>query len=479
MEQAIKTWCDDHLWNCKKFEYREIPSESINIIYDLLINKKFNEPKTDMELLYFGQYYEKEYYSYKHLSNTIHHYRSKDEYRNEWVARNKINEENMIKYYLMAIEKRNFIAMYNFITYYEDEEIPNSFQKHPELMKDYQNSIEKCDADLIYKIAQYYEKRIRDSPYFSKIMRKYYVLSVEKGRLDAINDLIEHYKWKKNKKNTKNKLIKYYLMAIEKGLPDANYNLAKYYKESIRYDTENDGENNMIKYYLMAVEKEGNVDVMVQLGNYYNLKYDDESTMKYYLMAINKGNYEAMKNLANYYKNIGNEEQLLKYSLMADDQQRLDIENESTSYYNNGISDAMNNLINYYEKNDDMENMIKYEFMDLKNRKTTLCKERIEFYIDNDLIDHFIEFCIKIDDRKTLIKIIKMYMKSYTGKSKKLNDIILSLNEEELDNLPNYINIYYNLLQNQLEMIDIHVKYAPSGTGYQEAKASFLEQLTL
>jgi TPR repeat protein len=88
---------------------------------------------------------------------------------------------------------------------------------------------------------------------------------------------------------------KYYLMAIDLGNSDAMNNLAYYYY------TKDDFEK-MEKYYLMAIEL-GNSNAMKNLATYYYEKNNFEKMEKYYLMAIELGNCYAMNSLATFYYN--------------------------------------------------------------------------------------------------------------------------------------------------------------------------------
>ena len=175
--------------------------------------------------------------------------------------------DQMEKYYLMAIEKGNNVAMNNLGFYYQ------------------------------------YEKKDYDQ------MEKYYLMAIEKGNSDAMNNLGLYYEdIKKNYDQTK----KYYLMSIEKGNDCAMNNLGLYYME-IEKDYKQ-----MKKYYLMAIERE-NSDAMNNLGFYYKkIEKDYDQMKKYYLMAIGKGHSGAMLNLAYYYKMIKKDyDQMEKYYCMA------------------------------------------------------------------------------------------------------------------------------------------------------------------
>ncbi len=197
---AIKEWLSKN-----DYKYKNIPDESINNIYDLLINEKFNEPKNDIEMVYYAHYYD-------------------------------INNEhnNMMKYYLMAIDCGNNDAMNNLAIYYQN-------------IKDYDN------------------------------MMKYFLMAIENNNVIAMNNLACYYKKNQDYDN----MLKYYLMAIDKNYSTAMYNLGVYYQNIKDYD-------NMKKYYLMAIDK-GNSDAMNNLGVYYYTNKDYDNMMKYYLMAINNG----------------------------------------------------------------------------------------------------------------------------------------------------------------------------------------------
>jgi tetratricopeptide (TPR) repeat protein len=105
---------------------------------------------------------------------------------------------------------------------------------------------------------------------------------------------------------------KYYLMSIDKGDSNAMNQLGCYYENIEKnYDEAK-------KYYLMAIDK-GNSNAMNQFGCYYeNIEKNYDEAKKYYLMAIDKSNSVAMNNLGYYYHNIEkNYDEAKKYYLMA------------------------------------------------------------------------------------------------------------------------------------------------------------------
>ena len=117
----------------------------------------------------------------------------------------------------------------------------------------------------------YYKEQKND-----KEMLKYYLMAIEKGNCDAMNNLGYYYH---NQKNIP-EMLKYYHMAIEKGNGDAMYNLGYYYDEQKNIPE-------MLKYYHMAIEKEYTY-AMCNLGFYYHEQKNFEEMLKYYEMLIEK-----------------------------------------------------------------------------------------------------------------------------------------------------------------------------------------------
>ena len=82
---------------------------------------------------------------------------------------------------------------------------------------------------------------------------------------------------------------KYYLMAIEKGCLDAMFNLGYYY-DKIEHNYEL-----MKEYYSMAIEK-GHTKSMFNLGYYYQTKHYNYDLMKKYYLMCNKYEYIGVNN---------------------------------------------------------------------------------------------------------------------------------------------------------------------------------------
>ena len=234
MESSIEIYLDKN-----NFKYSKLNNyEDINIIYNLFINDII----MNLEHLFFND-----------LNQIYYYYGIYYQIQNDF--------DNMIKYYLMAIEKNNSTAMNNLATFYEKQ--------------------------------QNYDQ-----------MMKYYLMAIEKDNSTAMNNLADYYE----KQQDYEQMIKYYLMAIEKNNSTAMNNLATYYFQQRNYDQ-------MMKYFLMAIER-GNLVSLCNLGSYYEKQNDFDSMIKYYLMAIEKGNSKAMNNLARYYEKHNDYENMMKYYLI-------------------------------------------------------------------------------------------------------------------------------------------------------------------
>ena len=209
--------------------YIPIPEESIEKIYDLYFNKKFTDPLTDIECFYYGFYY--------HTQE---------------------NEVNMMKYYLMAIEKGNSYAMNNLGWYY-------------------------------------YKKRDNTK------MMEYFLMAIDKGNSEAMRNLAYYYK----KIGDETNRVKYLLMAIDQGNKDAMVNLGAYYEKK-------GDETNMLKYYSMCINEYADY-IIDSLEDYYKKKGDDANMLKFYLMAMDKGNTDVIKYLKKYCRHYKKYDILAKY----------------------------------------------------------------------------------------------------------------------------------------------------------------------
>ena len=276
------------------------------------------------------------------------------------------------KYYLMAIEKGNDIAMTNLGNLYKNEKKDiNNAEKYYLMAAKRGNDIAMTNLGNLYKNEK---KDINNA-------EKYYLMAVEKGNDKAMNNLGNLYK---NEKRDIDSAEKYYLMAIEKGNGTAMFNLG------YLFQNEKKDINNAEKYYLMAVEK-GNSTAMFNLGYLFqNEKKDIDSAQKYYLMAADNGDDKAMNNLGYLYekekKNIIEAEKY--YRMAAEKENYIAMTNlghlyenekkdivEAEKYYKmamaKGDTDAMINLGHLYEnEKKDIVEAEKYYIMALEKGNT-------------------------------------------------------------------------------------------------------------
>jgi TPR repeat protein len=194
--------------------------ESLNIIYDLYANNIIpivtNETNKEI-LLYLGLYYK--------LQGDC---------------------ENMLKFYLMAIDKKCIIAMRNLAYYYK------TLNDHDNMLEYYMMAINLKDSKSMTLLASYYEEQKDNNQ-----MCKYYLMAVEQKNNIAMNNLGNYYQ----SVNDHDNMFKYYLMAIDQNFPQAMYSLSTYYWN--QWDMKN-----ALKYSLMAVEHK-NYSPFPRLVQYY------------------------------------------------------------------------------------------------------------------------------------------------------------------------------------------------------------------
>lgn len=190
--------------------------------------------------------------------------------------------DNMMKYYLMAIENGVSKAMMNIGHFYKEQgDIHN-------MMRYYQMAIENGYHGGMFNLGCYY-KEVGDDVN----MVKYYKLASENGSVEAMNNLGMYYKKEKDYDN----MIKYYLQAIENGESKTMYNLGIYYRDEENYEK-------MVKYFLMSIENNKNQNIIRRIihnlidcapNKIYLLmehfKYFDKSNMKLLNRYLSQNKY--------------------------------------------------------------------------------------------------------------------------------------------------------------------------------------------
>ncbi|NOQ26626.1 MAG: tetratricopeptide repeat protein [Bacteroidales bacterium] len=225
------------------------------------------------------------------------------------LLKNKENEEAI---QILQKKKSNTgIFEFSLAVIYQSE-----FKEFKKAEKYYLVAVEKGYAEAMNNLASLYQSEFKE---FKKA-EKYYQLAVEKSDAEAMNNLALLYE--AEFKDFK-KAEKYYLMAIEKDHADAMNNLALLYKSEFKEIKK------AVKYFLLAIEKEY-VDAMFNLAALYETEFKDfKKAQKYYLLAVEKGDVDAMNNLALLYETEFKDlKKAEKYLLIA-------IENGDTAAMNN------------------------------------------------------------------------------------------------------------------------------------------------
>lgn len=216
-------------------------------------------------------------------------------------------------------------------------------------------------------------------------------------------------------------------------------------------------------------------DVSGMVKNYYGIYYksigDHDSMIKNYLEAADLGNKNSMNNMGFYYHSTGDFENMKKYYLMA-----VEL----------GDPFAMSNLGYYYYTIGDYDNMIKYYLMEVEQDSTKSIEEML---INNKNYQEFkINFILalfqhhkNIFDKQEYVEAILFHIEQHFDKkdiNDKLLEIITYVDIKHFANCSKLLLLTKKLLNEKINLIDLHFRYAPTSKGCQEAKADFLERLT-
>jgi len=200
-------------------------------------------------------------------------------------------------------------------------------------------------------------------------------------------------------------------------------------------------------------------------GVYFKIKQDYDQMKKYYLMAIEKGNEYAMNNLGFHYEHIEKDYELMKkYYLMAIEK---------------GYKNAMYNLGFYYEEIKDYDQMKKYYLMAIEKGHCIAIFDLEKWYQKNKDTVGLLQLYIKTNNTKKVLKILINYSIQNTM-NEEINRILLEyLNSIDESELPVIFKICKQLLNKQVDLLDVHFKYAVNGLGFNEAKRDFYQQISL
>lgn len=178
--------------NAYELIYVTIPSDSLENIYELMINNKMFQPNIGIEMFYIAIYW-----------------------------RFRLNITKMVEHYLMAIENGCSSAMNNLAVHHENN-----------------RNFENKNSLAMSNLACYYH----DIGDFSNAV-KYFLMAIENGNTDAMYYLAGHYEKLLDFEN----MTKYLLMSIENNNVRAMEELTKYYEKKYEF-------KHMIKYYSMALK---------------------------------------------------------------------------------------------------------------------------------------------------------------------------------------------------------------------------------
>lgn len=448
MEEEIKKYLLDH-----NFTYIEIKNpESLNIIYDLLINDKIIEDlDTDDPIIYlyycvyfsFHQNYEKmtkyckvaiEVNTKEVVYSLINYYQKDDEmlnmskYCDSIISKKRSLLGGLIfcfannkkwpefkKYSLMTYEQGDYGVCYLLATYYRNIE------------KNYDEMAKYSIEIMINKNKEYFDVALKLFNYYCGIVSKNNPealecaeIGIKNGSATFMNNMGFYCIVKKNYDEAK----KYFLGAIENGSVEAIHKLCTY------YDTIEKNYDEVAKYSLMIIEKniERYLDRAINnLEHYYiKCKQDNVESKKYCEMGVKRGNITSINNMGIYYFYEGNYEEAKKYILMGvekDDVTSLfnlgyyykKIEknyDEMVKYYdmaaNRGDIQSINGLIKYYSKKYDFENAKKYALIGVSCGDVESMLIVAQFYGSEQNYDKMKEYLLMAIGKKNIEAIKKM-----------------------------------------------------------------------
>lgn len=265
----------------------------------------------------------------------------------------------MMKFWQMAIEKKNIDAIFNLSKFFEDE------KQYDNMINALKIAIDLGSEKAILSLASYYQKNKE----FEKMIETYRQ-GIHNGYTNCMSELGNYYMSLGDKENT----IKYYTAAAKTN-PDAMYKLGKFYERNKDYPKMMYYYNKAIQYnhtesmirlgdyykkiknyelmlhtYKMAAST--NPDAMNRLGIYFQKKKQYPEMMNYYESAIKLGCVNSMNNLAIYYESVG------EYGKMKMLLEKAIEKKSCVAMYNMGL---------YYEKMKDYEKMAEYFMMSYQN----------------------------------------------------------------------------------------------------------------
>jgi tetratricopeptide (TPR) repeat protein len=302
--------------------------------------------------------------------------------------------------------------------------------------------------------------------------------SVDVRRANVYHHYGIYMSWAKNSELT----IKYFTMAIEQGYVYSMVLLGRYYDTLKRSELAR-------KYYLMAAEK-NNTTAMIYLAISFEEAHQYELAEKYYLQAIQGGSTTAIYDLADCY------ETQEKYSLAEEYYLQAIAKGDSDSMYRLGLL--------YDKKKKDREAAEKYYHMALHDKmsgdhpapkkqqhKDTSSKLQ-NFYSPQDVLGKlqklysrddryedlfalYVNYPELVENRESVLTCIeKMFS---TPPSADTLNLFCQFKFRDSDAIPPVYKILHTLMKQDLDLMELHMKYRPHAEGFTQAKQDFFKKL--
>jgi len=348
--------------------------------------------------------------------------------------------------------------------------------------------VERGLSSALYHLGLYYEKKgdfVKSILYFNK--------SIEKGNYKAAYYLGNSYKQNKDIDN----MLKYYLIAVEKNVQEVKIELARYYQEQndsekqLKYLLESKiddmtleelllvaksfAENNNKRYdYYEKAALKNHVDSAYLMAQRYKATSQKSLMEKMYLIAIEQGDTKSLHELIDYRIKDG--------PLNISDP--INIKAAESGYEPAFYNIAYNIYTNYCNNGhkNNLDKMEKYFIESIKKGNQNAMNHLCQYYLRTNNYDSYYKICLSYPDKidkSQFIKIMDTFMNDKGGKEipQSCIEILQQIDLTGINNVPTSIRMLKKLITDQLELIDMHFKYAPTGEGYEEAKKDFMKKL--
>lgn len=384
MKKFIINWLREKEWDYLKIENEE----SVQKIYNLLLNDFIFDPQNEVEMIYLATYHctnkkydlvEKYYlmaidcgnvdamtclgYFYEHI---------------------KENYELAEKYYLMANKNETTTLMNNLAEFYYN------IKKYDLAEEYYKITAGRGIVDSMYALGVFYKIIKIDF----KLSEKYFLMAVDNGHAESMYLLATLY----NDVQKYDLAEQYFKIAIDKGIVESMVSLGNFYK-NVKEDSE------LAEKYLKIASESGNVVAINNLAGFYYSEKKYDLAEKYLKMAVEKGSAEAMHCLGCFHYNITQDHsQIEKYYLMAINLNHIDSLKNLSKFYENLDFDYRNKLLDLYYKYISLDNT----FCDKLNNKISQNNNFFELFKYKDCLNKvnrkkLNELLIFIDEQKHII----------------------------------------------------------------------------